>query len=235
MLKADSVKYFSQMAEFPWEPVAKRVCGITAAAMAITYFQPTVTPMAVLKKVCDLHTVPNDWPCVYLTVKQGEDEINVPVAESLDEAMTSELTGMNLTNKNSRKNDRYQPVFSLVRGYDHRGSVRLFESFGIKAEMKGDKNKPIQADELREMIKGGAMFMPSVTRLLTTQVGRITEILTTHVVLITDLVHFADRDWYYIMDPYSLNGEKIEYLQPVAGFHKVAFNGYGSLIFNKPL
>ena len=231
-MKGDKIRYHSQLMAFPWKPVAKTACGITAATMAISYLKPEVTPMEVLIKACELHRVPNDWPCLWLVVEANGKTIEVPMAEKSDSALMIGSEGLLVSDKNPHEGViNYEPTFSINRGYDHRGSERLFRAFGIKASMVGDKNKPVEEAELMEAVGSGAMFVASVTRQLTTQVGQVAEGSTTHVVLITDLIHFDDRDWYYIIDPYSLNNQKIEYLQPVEGFHKVAFNGYGTAIW----
>lgn len=233
MLKADQVKYYSQLKEFPWEAVARRTCGITAAAMAISYFRPETSPLDILKKAVSLHKVPKDWKCSWLTVEVGGEDVHIPIGQEMDEKLRKGLDKMKVISDNLYGSEakEYFPVYSLSNGYDHRGSKKLFGEFGIRAEMLGDKDKPLSKEELKEKIKSGSMFLASVTNSITPWLNFVGGGPATHVLLLTDVLNFDGRDWYYLVDPYSPTGERAVFLQPVDGFHEIEFNGFGTVIY----
>src|SRR5689334_23801265 len=91
MLKADQIHYFSQIKEFPWEVVARRTCGITAAAMAISFFHSEVKPMDVLAEACLLHQVPVGEKCSWVTFEDGEKKIVISVGREMDAQLAKAL------------------------------------------------------------------------------------------------------------------------------------------------
>lgn len=232
MLKADQLHYYSQLKEFPWEPVARRTCGITAAAMAISFFRPEVRPLDVLETACSQHQVPANFKCNWVTYEHNGKELTVPIGEKMDSKLSKELKDKELSSINPHGEiSNYKPIFSLAKGYDHRGSKELFDKYGVRAEMLGDKSKPVDAVTLKEKIKAGAMFMASVTNSITPWLNFVGDGPATHVLLLTDIISFDQRDWYYVVDPYSPSGERAVFLQPTEGFHEIEFNGFGTVIY----
>lgn len=232
MLKADKLRYYSQLKEFPWESVARRTCGITAAAMAISLFRPEVKPLDVLETACSLHEVPPDFSCSWVTFEHDGRKLTIPVGEKMDTKLAEALKDKELSSVNPPGEIKnYRPVYSLNNGYDHRGSKELFGKYGIRAEMLGDKDRPVSAALLKEKIRAGAMFMASVTNSITPWLNFVGGGPATHVLLLTDIISFDNKDWYYIVDPYSPNGERAVFIQPVEGFHEIEFNGFGTVIY----
>lgn len=233
MLKADLIRYYSQLHCFPWEAVSRRTCGITAAAMAISFFRPEVEPMDVLKKAISLHKVPSEAKNYWLSLGFESEKILVPVGREidgkLDEAIRKE--GLSVVACGESTGSEYKPVFSLANGYDHRGSEALFGEFGVKAEMLGDKEAPLGLKELGEVMGKGAMFMASVTNSITPWMNFSGGGPNTHVLLLTDLVNIGGVDCYHIVDPYSPSSLKAVFYQPVDGFHGIEFNGFGTAIY----
>lgn len=233
MLKADLVKYYSQLHSFPWTAVARRTCGITAATMAISLKIPDITPMDVLERASELHTVPSSGKNYWLEVDFQGKQFGVPGGQELDQKLLEQIhaENLNLTDQPKENADTYMPVFSLANGYDHRGSSRLFESFGMKAEMLGSKQNPLSTQKLKELIKSGAVFMASVTNSITPWLDFSGAGPATHVILITDLVHVMGEDWFYFVDPYSPTSKKAVFMQPADGFKEIEFNGFGTAIY----
>ncbi len=233
MFKADLVNYYSQLHSFPWTAVARRTCGITAATMGMSLVRPDVTPMDVLERASELHEVPSNSTNYWLEVDYEGKKIRIPAGQELDHKLLEHIKTENLklTDEVEDSQDRYNPIFSLANGYDHRGSQRLFESFGIKAEMMGSKQKPLSMDKLKDLIRSGAVFMASVTNSITPWLDFSGAGPATHVILITDLVHIMGQDWYYVVDPYSPTSIKAVFLQPADGFQEIEFNGFGTAIY----
>lgn len=235
MLKADLIRYYSQLHCFPWTSVSRRTCGITAAAMAISFFQPDIEPIDVLIKATEIHKVPSNAKNLWLSVNSEKGKINIPAGQELDEKLLEAIKTekLNLTDKVSNKETEYKPIFSLANGYDHRGSRELFGSYGIKAEMLGDKDKPLSQNELRKRMRSGMMFMASVTNSITPWMNFSGGGPNTHILLLTDIVEIDSTEWYHIVDPYSPSSLKAVFYQPVDGFHDIEFNGFGTAIHTK--
>lgn len=233
MLKADLVSYYSQLHSFPWTAVARRTCGITAATMGLSLARPDVDPMDVLEMASKLHEVPRSRKNLWLEVTYEGKSLRIPAGQDLDTKLLGHIRDEKLTLSDTAQNksETYNPVFSLANGYDHRGSKRLFEAFGVRAEMMGSKQEPLSMEKLKEVIKSGAVFMASVTNSITPWLDFSGAGPATHVILITDLVHIMGQDWYYIVDPYSPTSKKAVFLQPADGFQDIEFNGFGTAIY----
>lgn len=234
MLKADLVSYYSQIYSFPWDFIARRTCGITAASMAISLKNSAVKPFDVLEEACNLHRVPENSENFSLkAVSDSGKEILVPVGMSVGDDVRVALKNdprIKLSEKNGNTGE-YRPVFSLNGGYDHRGSKDLFAQFGMKAEKLGEPKNKLEEDDLISKLKSGAVFMASVKNSITPWLNFSGSGPASHIVLLTDVVNFSGEDWYYVVDPYSPSNSRAVFLQPTKGFHDIEFNGYGTVVY----
>ncbi len=213
--------------------MARRTCGITAAAMGMSLHLPEVEPLEVLKKAASLHKVPSKMKNYWLRLSVDREQMMLPVGQLLDDSLLQAIKAeaLELISDSEKNEAEYRPVFSLANGYDHRGSKELFAAFGVRAEMLGDKDKPLDLDGLRRVMRSGAMFMASVTNSITPWMNFSGGGPNTHVLLLTDIVQLGGAEWYHIVDPYSPNSLKAIFYQPVEGFHGIEFNGFGTVIY----
>lgn len=234
MLKADLVSYYSQIHSFPWDFIARRTCGITAASMAVSLKNSAVKPFDVLEEACNLHRVPGNSENFFLKVVGGNGkEILVPVGMSVGNDVEKALSDdplIKLSEKGGNVGE-YRPVFSLNGGYDHRGSKDLFAQFGMRAEKLGEPKNKLKELDLVDRLKSGAVFMASVKNSITPWLNFSGSGPASHIVLLTDVVNFSGEDWYYVVDPYSPTNSRAVFLQPTVGFHDIEFNGYGTIVY----
>jgi hypothetical protein len=198
--------------------------------MAISLKHPEIKPIDVLKKASELHHVPKDDQNYWIVV----DGITIPIGSDMDPTLSS--ISVQRTSTNPHPTSEYNPVISAQRGYDHRGSERLFNAFGVEAKKLGDITKKVGVEELEPMIKASNVFMASVNNSVTPWMGSLEQWgPSSHVVLITDIVNIDGQSWYHILDPYSPNGEPVKILRPTKSFHQVEFRGYGTVIKTKEI
>ena len=101
--------------------------------------------------------------------------------------------------KNQREfesDSKYQPAFSLIRGYDHRISQYLFSQFGLKAGFFEN----VQISDIKNRLKRGEILILSVAprRQLLTKTELIAR-QASHLIVVSD--YDADLDRFYIIDP----------------------------------
>lgn len=231
--RADKIMYFSQLLSFPkekvWEYVAKRACGITSAAMAISISDKKIDPFKVFVVAIKLHRVPSKENNYWLQVNNNGTSYKIPVGNHLDPEIISQ--GFQYTNSNSFSKENYFPVVSLERGYDHRGSEELFKQFGIEAKIQGNKKDPLSEKQLIELVQNGHVFMASVKNSITPWMEGLSQWgPSSHVVLVTDVVLIKGEPHYLITDPYSADNFRISLYRPTSSFHKVEFRGYGTAV-----
>ena len=232
-LQADSLKYYSQLHSFPWNVVTKVTCGITTATMAISLKHQNVLPLDVLSVACNLHQVPKHDKNYWVQATYDKQKIVIPVGTNIRKNMMENIekdNNLQLLSVNKNNDNQYKPVFSLNTGYDHRGSLALFAEFGIKAEKLGDPKDKLSEKRLTHILKEGGVFMASVKSSVTAWEPN-QGAPPTHVVLLTDVIHFKNEDWYYIVDPYSKTESKVVFLQPTRAFCEMEFSGYGTAIY----
>lgn len=87
-VRGEGVKYFSQMGSFPDQltPIARYTCGITSAAMAISYAVPQVTPFDVLVRASSLHEVPANVTNYWLESNVDGRRLKIPLGTHPDAA-----------------------------------------------------------------------------------------------------------------------------------------------------
>src|SRR3989344_6446258 len=165
--KADKVQYFSQLHSYPkrWEFIARRTCGTTAAAMAMSLSNPSVSPMEVLLKAAELHTVPSSDHNFWFIVENAGQKIRIPIGMTITPEVQS--SNFEITDEPPKQTQEYSPIISMQNGYDHRGSRKLFAQFGIDAQKMGDKTKPLTEEGLKTTIASGHVFMASVKNSVT--------------------------------------------------------------------
>jgi hypothetical protein len=227
MLKGEKIKYYSQLQSFPWEMVAKSSCGITSAAMAISYYDNSVDPMDVLKVASKLHKVPKDENNYWVSVTK---DFLIPVGQKLNKKFNEsiEANKLNVASIGHSYGD-YEPCFSIANGYDHRGSERLFKAFGIRAKMMGDKSSPAELDTVKNELRKGNMFLMSASRKNNPWIDIFGGQESNHIMLISDLVEKNNREYLYILDPFS--EKRLVHIEPVEKMVDFEFNGYGTVIY----
>lgn len=231
--RADRIKYFSQLFSFPkekvWNYIAKKACGITSAAMAISIKDKEIDPFKVFIAAIKLHSVPSEDNNYWLQVDNNGTSYRIPIGNHLDPEIVSQ--GFQYTNSNSFSKENYFPVVSLERGYDHRGSEKLFKQFGIEATIQGNKEKLLPEKQLIELVQNGHVFMASVKNSITPWMEGLSQWgPSSHVVLVTDVVLIKGEPHYLITDPYSADNSRISLYRPTSSFHKVEFRGYGTAV-----
>lgn len=231
--RADRIKYFSQLLSFPkgniWDYISKRACGITSAAMAMSIKDKEIDPFKVFTVAIKLHRVPSKEKNYWLQVNNNGTSYMIPVGNHLDPEIVSQ--GFQYTDSNSSSEENYFPVVSLERGYDHRGSERLFKQFGIEAIIRGNKENLLPEKQLIDLVQNGHVFMASVKNSVTPWMEGLNHWgPSSHVVLITDVVLINHEPHYLITDPYSADNSKIVLYRPCSSFHKVEFKGYGTAV-----
>lgn len=234
MNKNEKTKYFSQLKSFPWEMVAKSSCGITSAAMAISYFDKSITPMDVLRKASELHTVPENTVNYWLVVSNDSGNFSVPVGRTLSKRFieSSERENLKIVKEGGSRGE-YQPCFTIATGYDHRGSKRLFGAFDIKAEMLGDKNNPIDLKEVEREVRVGNMFLISASRKKDPWKDVFLGGPSNHIMLIIDIVKKDGKEYFYILDPFNTESERLVHMEEISSMADFEFNGYGTVIYTK--
>lgn len=181
--------------------VGTRICGPSCVAMALQIldrYPKTERKDNVewlLARLAILHKSNVEMIC-YRTIMTGK-EVDIPV---------DVLTNMNkylLEEKGfilKEADDIYQPIFSLVRGYDHRGSERLFGTFGLKA---GYWEKLELKDLISKVQEGSLALLSVIPRRPATRNLVISKCEPTksHVVLVTKIEEKGGENSYQIMDP----------------------------------
>lgn len=226
------VVYHSQVTEYPpgWEYIARRTCGITSAAMAISLKHPDVSPLDVLLSASKLHLVPSGKVNYWLKTYLSNQEVYIPLGQNLPPDVPSHFT---IVSEMPKKNpsDSYRPVFSIENGYDHRGSEALFKQYGMSAEKVGDKNKPTSPEEIAGLVQQGCTLLLSVKNSVTPWLEQYHfSGPLSHIVLLTDIVEMDGQPWYHLLDPYSPTGKEVEILRPSISFHATEFSGFGTAV-----
>lgn len=230
MFKGGKIKYFSQLFCFPWEAVAKTSCGLTSATMAISYFLPDISPMEVFKTACKLHSVPANSHNYWLEVNNEGDTIQVPIGQRVSRKMEDYAKNNNFRIiTEGACEGRYEPVYSISNGYDHRGSERLFGQFGVKANKVGDFSNPVEQDEFIDEINNGNMFLVSVSNRNKEWKDFAGGGLSTHVILIYGIDKSSNE--FVALDPYSEDNCRKILLIPVKGGGDIEFNGFGTIVY----
>lgn len=224
-------EFFNQLQSFPWKSVGKRACGPTAVAMAINLLNkktpnlPLVTPIEVLRRANDMNKLPGDKIQLRLHVQHPDGITDlITVGDLCDESLTRDiiedkikLPETFLVGAIPYESD-YSPIYTLMRGWDHRGSERFFAEYGIRAEQFGDKNHQQKSmQEVLKSIQAGSMLLCSVKHSED----------SSHIVLVTNYIE--EDGTILIHDPLTKSPQWIN----AEEWSKEQFNGFGTIIFGK--
>lgn len=181
--------------------VGSRICGPSCVAMALQFFARYPNSEArdnvewLLVKLSELHRSNVRMIC-YRTEVSGKI-IDIPV-DILSNKNKYLLDARGFVLKEAGQ--KYRPIFSLVRGYDHRGSERLFSDFGLNA---GYWDRMSMEDMLRKLEEKALILLSvaprrSAERCLVISKSEPTQ---SHVVLVTKVKRDNRKRIYEIMDP----------------------------------
>jgi len=223
-------EFFNQRDSFKSQTLGRRACGPTAFAMAINilrkrnHIQTRTTPLEVLWKASEATVLPNHQ-IQYKLLTHGPDGISgyIPVGDTTDNTIHGDIAADQAQGLTSRlvrtipETNKYDPIFTLTNGWDHRGSKKALASYNLTAEQFGDTEKKVTLKELTTHLKSKNLLIASVNH---------TED-SSHLVLITEYKQ-DNGDWLLIHDPKEHGPQWIS----ASEWYSQSFRGYGTVIYN---
>lgn len=223
-------EFYNQHESFPWKSVGKRACGITSIAMSINQINAhadgfsKVTPLNVLRQANSLNKVPGDKTQLKLHVRfpDGNPE-QILIGNALDESLRKDIEDDHAADPTTfilgsiPQESSYQPLYSVSRGWDHRGSEILYSRYGIEARQFGDKNGDHKnISDVVESLSSGSKLICSVKHSTD----------STHVVLVAE--YNQDDGTILVYDPLAHGAQWLNAAEWVS-----EFNGFGTILLGR--
>lgn len=225
-------EFFNQIKSFPWKAVGKRACGPTAVAMAInrlrnqSVFSDKISPLDIAFHASKINSLPGDRVQNKLLVESSDDTKGyIAIGDIVDDSLIQDIE---IDKANGKKiilfgaipqEIDYKPVFTLNRGWDHRGSETFFAQYGIKAKKLGDPSEEkISLEMITEQLRSKNMFIASVEH----------KDDSSHLVLISGIDDDQVNPQLLINDPLEQGPQWVSATE----WYTKNFRGYGTLIYN---
>lgn len=219
----DPVSQHTSVNEDLADILGNRVCGPSCVAMALQAFKkyPKNKSLSniefLLVDLVNMHKSNGNMVKFKTTLDSREVDIPVELAMPQNEYLLKDARYFVV-----KENNQYAPVFSLVNGYDHRGSERVFAKYGLKA---GFFEKVGLSYMVTQLKSNKALIVSVIPRRLSAKFHFETEkkAAPAHLVLITDLLEINGVPYFHVIDPDHdiKDGVMPKYLLDETGLSKI--------------
>ena len=224
-------EFFNQYDSFESITLADNACGPTVVAMAINRanrlqnLPDRVSPFQILWQNGQMTKLPNYNSQYKLSMIGPEGNPGlIPVGHRISQSLRDSITQdksrgiyINLVSSLS-SNKEYIPTYTVMGGWDHRGSESFFKEYGISARQFGDKyGEKFSFNLLSSLIENGNLIMASTTNTKD----------SSHLVLISDY-HEDGGGEFLVNDPKENKARWIN----AKDWYDSDFRGYGTVVYN---
>lgn len=219
----DPISQFTSVNKELADILGNRVCGPSCVAMALQVYNKYPKDKSVgnieflLVDLINMHKSNGKMIKFKTTLDSQVVDIPVELATEQNKELLKDERFFT-----TEENNSYSPVFSLVNGYDHRGSEKVFAKYGLK----GGYFEKVGLSYLITELKSNKVLVLSVMpRRLNADFHFDGEkkSLPAHLVLVTDILEINGVPYFHVIDPaYDLkDGVMPKYLLDETGLSKI--------------